>query len=266
MVSLVLDETPELPVARAAVHELGVRRVTRTTVISMVARLELTARLSSLSWDRSPGWLTAGDDQVRVAMNTRSGGLRYSLRPLAEQQGNVTASDSRLEEIARAFLTGFGGPAEPLGLERITHLHAQTTSTLTGEVSEVTTLDAGLVFRRTVDDLPVIGPGGLVMIRIGSDEQVVGGREVCRPITATGPPLDLRSPDDAIELLRQRLESLGFEGEAVVRRAFFGYEERGIEELQRRLEPAYAFLVEFAGDDVDSKTAVVVPALQPAVA
>lgn len=265
MISLVLDETPELPIARAAVHELGVRRVTRTTVVSMLGRLELLARLSSLVWDRSPGWLTAGDQQVGVAMNTRSGGLRYSLRPLAEQQGDVTISDTRLEEIAREFLSGFG-PAEPLGLERVTHLRAQS-GTVMGEVSEVATLDAGLVFRRTVDDLPVIGPGGSVMVRIGSDEQVVGGREVCRPVTATGPPLDLRSPDEAVELLRQRLEVLGFQGEAVVRRAFFGYEERGIEEVQRRLEPVYAFLAELAGDDdVDSKTAVVVSALPPVVA
>lgn len=265
MVSLVLDEMPDPPVTRAAVHELGVRPVTRATVISMLARLNLTARLSSLSWDRTASWVTAGDEQVRVAMNARSGGIRYTLRPLAEQQGDVTTSDSRLEEIAREFLSRFDGPAEPLVLERITHLRAQT-STLAGELSEVATIDAGLVFRRTVDDLPVIGPGGLVMVRIGSDEQVVGGREVCRPLTATGPKFDLRGRDEAIDLLRQRLESLGFRGEVRVRRAFFGYEELGIEELQRRLEPVYAFLVEIAGDDVDSKTAVVVPAVQPAVA
>lgn len=265
MVSLVLDEEPEVPVTRAAVHELGAPRVTRLSVIAMLARLAQTARLPDLGWDRSLGWLTAGDERVRVAMNTRSGGLRYGLRPLAELQGDVTTSESRLEEIARAFLDRFGRPAEPLALERITHLHAQT-STVAGEVSEVATLDAGLIFRRTVDDLPVIGPGGFAMVRIGSDEEVVGGRQVWRPIAERGPMHDLRRPEQAVELLRQRLESAGVEGEVRVRKAFFGYEEHGIEEPQRRLEPAYAFRIEVPGEEADHKAVIVISALEPAVA
>jgi hypothetical protein len=257
---------PEVPVTRAAVHELRVPSVGRTSVISLLAHLELTDRLSSLEWDRSQGWITAGDEQVRVAMSGRSGGLRYSLRPLAELHGDVTSSAERLEELAREFLSRLGRPAEPLGLERISHLRAQT-GTPTGEVSEVATLDAGLIFRRTVDGLPVMGPGGYVMVRIGADEKVVGGREVWRPTTERGPTFDLRSPENAIDLLRGRLDSHGIEGEARVRKAFFGYEERGIDEVQSRLEPAYAFVVEVAGEDlVDYKTVVVISALQPAVA
>ncbi len=116
------------------------------------------------------------------------------------------------------------------------------------------------------NDLPVIGPGGFAMVRIGSDEEVVGGREVCRPIAERGPTHDLRRPEQAVELLRQRLESAGIEGEVRVRKAFFGYEERGIEEPQRRLEPAYAFGVEVPGEEADHKAMVVIPALEPAVA
>ena len=265
MVSLIVDDMPVVPVARAAVHQLQAPRVTRITVIALLTRLDLTARLPELTWDRSLGWLTAGDEQARVAMNTMSGGLRFSLRPLADEQGNVTTPAARLEEVARAFLSQFGRPTEPLALERITHLREQAVS-VTGEVSEVTTLDAGLIFRRSVDDLPVIGPGGFVMVRIGPDEKVVGGREVWRPVAERGPVLDLRGPDQAIELLRQHLESLGFEGEVQVRQSFFGYEERGIDELQRRLEPAYAFKVVIPRDGIDYKTVVVLSALQPAVA
>ena len=266
MITLIPDAMPELPVARAAVQELGTPRVGRIVLVSMLNHLELIGRLSGFSWARDQGWLTASDEQVQVAINAKSGGIRYSLRPLAEEPGgNMVSSAARLEEIAREFLVHLGRPSEPLSLERITHLHAQT-STVDGELSNVATLDAGLIFRRSVDELPVIGPGGFAMVRIGTDEKVVGGREVCRPIVGRGPMLDLRSPENAIEVLLERLEARGLDGEVRVRSALFGYEERGIEELQRGLEPSYAFQVEKMGEAVDYKTVEVISALLPSVA
>jgi hypothetical protein len=266
MITLRLDAMPELPVARAGVHEVSAQPVSRVTVLSMLRRLALTDRLPDLEWERTQDWLIAGDQRVRVAMNASSGGIRYNLRPLAEEQGqSITSSEERLEEIARDFLDRLGRPAEPMTLDRITHLRAQTSSP-DGELSEVATLDAGLIFRRTVDDLPVVGPGGLAMVRVGTDDVVVGGREVWRPIVQSGPPLDLLRPDNAVDLLRVRLESRGLDGDARVRTAVFGYEERGIEERQLRLEPCYAFLIEFYGDTADYKTVEVISALPPSVA
>jgi hypothetical protein len=266
MITLRLDEMPELPVPRAAVHEVSAQHVSRVALLSMLRRLSLTDRLPGLEWDRGQDWLTAGDQRVRVAMNSKSGGIRYTLRPLAEEQGqSITSSEERLEQIARDFLDRLGRPAEPMTLKRTTYLRAQTSSA-DGELSEVATLDAGLIFQRTVDDIPVIGPGGRAMVRVGADDVVVGGREVWRPTVRSGPPIDLLRPDNAVDLLRVRLESRGLDGDARVRTAVFGYEERGIEERQLRLEPCYAFLIEFYGDTTDYKTVEVVSALPPLVA
>jgi hypothetical protein len=263
-VSLIVDEQPQLPVPQAAVHALGASRVGRLTVIALLTRLGLAGRLADLGWEHRGGWVTAGDEQAHVAMNVNSGGVRFTLRPMDELAGDVAIPDARLEEIARGFLDQLGRPADPLVLERITHLHVQTSSA-TGELSAVERLDAGLVFRRTVDDLPVIGPGGLAMVRIAADEAVIGGREICRPVTGRGPVIGLRSPESALDELRRRLESRGFEGEATVHRSLFGYEELGIEQVQHRLAPAYAFQVELPGNGVDDKTVEVIPAGQPAV-
>lgn len=265
MVSLVFDQTPEAPTGDVAVHRLAPPQVNRPAIISMLSHLDLTDRLPTLEWDRRGSWLTTGDERVRVAMNVRSGGFRYRLRPLQEEQGDLGIADDRLEEIARGFLDGLGRPNEPVQLERITNLQAQDSST-DGERSDVVTLDAGLVFRRTVDDLPVVGTGGFVMVRIGSDEAVIGGRQVWRSTTVREPAAKVRSVGQAIELLRQRLDAQGLEGEATVRKAVFGYEELGIETVQRRLQPVYAFLVEQANGGIGYKTAVVIPAMEPVVA
>ena len=245
-------------------HELGEPRVTRLSVIAMLARLAQTARLPDLGWDRSLGWLTAGDERVRVAVNARSAGSGTAFaRWRSSRETSRPRSRGSKRSPARSS-TRFGRPAEPLVLERITHLHAQT-STVAGEVSQVATLDAGLIFRRTVDDLPVIGPGGVAMVRIGSDEEVVGGREVCRPIAERGPTHDLRRPEQAVEAPSPAPGVGGIEGEVRVRKAFFGYEEHG-SRSPSGVEPAYAFGVEVPGEEADDKAVVVVPALEPAVA
>jgi hypothetical protein len=277
MMTLVLGDLPEPPVTRAPVYELAAPPVGRVVLLSMLSRLALADRLSDLRWERNQGWLTAGNQRVRVAMNARSGGIRYTLRPLAEEEGrSITTSEERLEEIARDFLDRLGRPSQPMALDRITYLRAQT-STPPGELSDVTTLDAGVIFRRTLDGISVIGPGGIAMVRIGTDEEVVGGREVYRPSLGRGPPLDLLSPENAIELLRQRLEARGLDGEVRVTRGLFGYEERGIEERQRRLEPSYAFTVEMSDIaemsdeevsylDVDSEAVEVISAVPTPIA
>ena len=70
------------------------------------------------------------------------------------------------------------------------------------------TLDAGLIFTRTVDDLPVIGPGGMAMVKVGTDEAVVGGREIWRPVLRRASQVNLRTPDEAVDLLRGQMKTM----------------------------------------------------------
>jgi hypothetical protein len=246
-------------VARAAIHELRVPPITRQTVVGLLDSMGLRDRLNGLRWERRDNWVIIGDERTTVGINVRSGGMRYRLRPLADEPGrDVTAPPSRLEEIGRGFLDQVGRPGEPLTLDRITYLHTEMTTT---EESSTThsTLDAGLVFRRTIDDLPVVGPGGVAMVKIGTDETVVGGREIWRPIVRRGAKRRLRTPDESIELLRSRLMASEVDGEVSVRKAQQGYCEAGIEEEQMYLEPCYAFVLE-TGSRFVSKKVEVIPA------
>jgi hypothetical protein len=216
--------------------------------------------LSGFSWKTHLHWMMAEDPRTTISINTLSGGLRYRLRPLGEEpKRDVTTSAGRLEEIARRFLNQLGRPYQPLVLNRITYLHMETT-TPNGPLLARSTLDAGVVFTRTIDDLPVVGPGGTAMVKIGTDETVVGGREIWRPIVRREPKLKLRTPEESIELLGRELTKSGVDGVVYVSKARLGYNEFGIEEEQRYLEPCYAFVIETSGAMVDWKKVVVIPA------
>jgi hypothetical protein len=260
MFSLTMDETPQMLADKAAIIELTVVPVDRPSIVQLLVRLGLEKRLRELAWERSQNWINTGDGQVTLSVNELSGGLRYRLRPLVDEPGTeVKTSAAKLEEIARRFLKQLGRPADPLALERITYLHVKTGDS-NGEASASSTLDAGLFFSRVVDDLPVIGPGGRVLVKIGTDETVVGGREIWRPILKRGEKVNLRTPDEANELLQLRLKKWGVEGSVHVRKARMGYGELGIEAQQRYLEPCYEYIVETVGALVPSKRIEIIPA------
>ncbi len=257
-------EVPSLPVQQASVVDVSANRVGPGAMIELLRRLDLPA--SELELDRVQGWLAAADDRVCVAMNGRSGGFRYSLRPLDEEPGrDITTSPQGLEDVARTFLGGLGRPAEPLQLGHISYLRGQSVSANGTVLSAVETLNAAVTFQRFIEDIPVIGPGGCASVRVGTDGTVVGGSEVWRPVTASRPPAELIQPDEAVAQVVQRLSARGLDGEIVVRKAQFGYEELGINTVQRQLRPCFAFLLVVPGD-MPFKTVEVIPAIRPQLA
>jgi hypothetical protein len=260
MFSLTMDEVPKPWARKAAILELRTAPVDQLSMFGLLDRLGFAERRDEFTWERSLNWINGSDERATISVNELSGGLRYRLRPLADEPGTeVTTSASRLEEIARGFLDRLGRPAEPLVLERITHLHVESGSA-DGSNSTSSTLDAGLIFTRTVDELPVVGPGGMTMVKVGTDESVVGGREIWRPILRAVTKVSLRTPEEAIDLLHGRLKKWVKDEEIHVRKARLGYAELGIEVKQRYLEPCYAFVVETVGEFVDSKKVEVIPA------
>jgi hypothetical protein len=259
--SLTFEEKPEVIAKEAAIHELHVPPVTVRSVIDLLERMGLTERIEGLVWYRDLNWITASDDKVTVSCNEVSGGLQYRLRPLADESGRDVADDSTVESIAREYLKRIGRPNEeqPLHLERVTHLHSQTADAK-GKSSTPSKLDAGVIFTRKIDELPVVGTGGFAMVKIGTDNAVVGGREVWRPIARSGSKVALRSAAEAMDLLETKLKRVGLDGDYYVCKAWQCYHESGIEEVQRHLEPCYLFVVESFGKQFDTKKGVVIPA------
>lgn len=260
MISLMFDETPKMVARTARIFEFRSSSVNESVLGQLLDRAGMADRREAFAWEREVNWITAEDEQATFSINELSGGIQYRLRPLADEPGTeVRTSESRLEEIARGFLDRLSRPTDPMVLERITYLRQQTTDAR-GYVTATEVLDAGLIFTRTLEELPIIGPGGMVMVNIGTDETVVAGREVWRPVLRSSAKVRLRSPEEAVSLLERRLKKSIGGGELHVRKARLGYAELGIEQQQKHLEPCYAFVIETSGEFVDTKKVEVIPA------
>ena len=262
MFSLTFHEEPKAIAKQASIHETSAPSVSTRTVMDLLGRMGLHNRIDGLSWERELNWITASDDEITVSCNEVSGGLQYRLRPLSDEPGrSINTDEAKLEQIARDYLSQIGRPAgdEALHLGKVTYLYCQTADT-NGKASDPSKLDAGVIFTRIIDELPVVGAGGVAMVKIGTDDTVVGGREVWRSISKSGSKVSLRSPSEAMRLLETKLKHSGLKGEWAVRRAWQGYVESGIEEAQRHFEPCYAFVIESINALFDTKKVVVIPA------
>ena len=170
-------ETP----SRLKIFGLEKARADQSIFINLLSRLGLMGAFSGFRWKNDGGWTTAESKDARVSINQRSGALRFWTRLNDRELPRTPFSidEPRLAPIARNFLkrTGLAPiPVEQLKVIKIAYLHMQT-KPVTGKATSPRILDAGVIFGRELEGVPVSGPGGYVMINVGPDESGPGRNE-----------------------------------------------------------------------------------------
>jgi hypothetical protein len=228
-------------------------------------QLAKTARRFGLKGD-GKDFITAQDSLAYVEgrwqleIQRASGALRYAHldRYGVETEKAFELPDRRAESVASRFLeTAALFPKGSARLRRITHMRGANANLATKRITEKV-LDAGVVYGRIVDDLPVDGPGGFAMVNIDPEATVVGMRCVWRPLGARLAQVKIKSPEGALEALRKLTSE--FKGDTTVIKSTFGYFELGASDKQTVLEPAYAFVFVVRDGEVAMKSAYVVHA------
>jgi hypothetical protein len=196
---------------------------------------------------RSVGdWVSADYGQLRLLYQQVSGAVQASVRAAGARVSGGTRSpipDDKVVEIARAFLAKTSlaeDAASELTLGKITHLWQQAASSDGVEPPEI--LDAGVQFARMIDETPVIGPGGYVMVKVLPRATIGGASRVFRRRGAKIATVRVLPGSDALAAFEQRLRSRQLNSSVRVTRAQFGYFEAGPSQRQRFFEPAYAFV------------------------
>jgi len=176
----------------------------------------------------------------------------------ADDQKEFALTDRRCDRIGRKLLQSARlFPMASAKLAKVTHLHAAEANREDRKVIEKI-LDAGVIYSRTIDDLPVIGPGGFAIVNIGPDADVVGMRSIWRKAGKRAAKVKIKPPAAAIEAFEKL--AARFKGDTTVVRTQFGYFEHGPLDRQTIFEPAYALIYVVRYDDVAHKAVFVMHA------
>jgi len=256
-------ETPP----RLKVFALEKARADQNLFVNLFSRLGLMGAFSGIRWKNNGGWTTAESKDARVSINQRSGSLRFWTRLNERElpQTPFSIDEPRLASIARGFLkrTDLAPvPVEQLKVSKIAYLRLQT-KPVGGKATSPKILDAGVIFGREVEGVPVSGPGGYVMVNVAPDESVIAGTKVWRRLSKTLGMANVLKPDYAINELNRRLRLQKIDRPVRVLKAELCYFERGENDEQNYLEPAYAFVYEYETKNrFLHKSALVIPAIQ----
>jgi hypothetical protein len=106
-------------------------------------------------------------------------------------------------------------------------------------------IDVGVVFTRVLDGLPVEGPGGKIVIYLGSELQLTGLEKVARPIVRVDKEVEgWREADEVLDEIQQYWKKpLGTE--LVVEQVRLGYLELGRLQPQNIMQPVYLLVLRF---------------------
>jgi hypothetical protein len=166
--------------------------------------------------------------------------------------------DKRAGTVSRKFLENVNlFPIASAQLRRVTHMRSADADPKTNKINEQI-IDAGVVYGRLIDDLPVDGPGGFALVNIDPEAEVVGLRAVWRGLGKRKAKVKVKSADDVIKQFEKQASK--FNGDTTVTKAGFGYFEQGPLDKQTVIEPAFWFVYVVQYGEIAHKSAYVVAA------
>jgi hypothetical protein len=231
------------------------------------AAVSLRQRAKAFGLEGAKGDVTTGTDLVsymegrhRLDVYRASGAIAFWHRDKfgREPKEEFKLSDKEAGTIARNFLRRSKlMPLPSAQLAKVTHMHSAVANIESKRVRE-RILDAGVVYRRLIDKLPVEGPGGFAMVTVDPGGDVIALRSVWRSLGRRLGTVKIKSIDEAIGGLERHARKL--RGDVTVTKATFGYFELGVFDRQQAIEPAYAFVYVVRAEEVAMKSAFVVHA------
>ena len=241
-----------------AVYELQRPRVTTASVAALAKSLGLTG--GGKDFITSADSIAYREERVHLEVNRVSGAVAY--RHL-DNYGRQTEkpfelSDRRAVAVARKVL----GQSKLIDLAsarmaKVTHLNGAVADAQ-GKSKSQTVIDAGVVYRRIIDKLAVTGPGGVAMVNVGSDANVIGISCIWRALGKKKATVKIKDPDELLRAFSK--EASRWMGDTTVIQADFGYFEQGTLDRQTILEPVYALVYVQRFGEVARKSAYVMAA------
>jgi hypothetical protein len=260
-----LDAAPRV---KTQIHTLAAPGASAKYLREFAEKLGVGSKQATQARDAATFTYTAG--QHVLTLYRASGAIRYQdVNRWQADDGESSLKMSDAAAMKRALeLVGRHGLARasecrPL---KVTRLMVGEADAKTKQATE-RAIDVGVAFHRTVDGVPVDGPGGKLIVYLDRKGELTGFDRIWRPISGVRAKIEeLRDPKAAEEDLLRYWKGHDA-GRIEVHGIRFGYFELGYRDAQRVLQPAYVMpLTLVSGDDrIRMKSVHVYPAAANAV-
>ena len=266
---------PERVPSELMVYSTETPKYGRTIILDTMRRLKLPTRPLGLGYKPAnlrpefrfvDNWAIGKRDAFTVAVNRLSGAIRFrdELRHGRELDKSFKIPESHLIDIARKFVDEaelLEQPAKELKVVKISYLRTRGAS-VDGKETLEQILDGGVIFQREIDNIPVAGFGGFVMVNIAHDESVVAATKIWRHRDKKLGKVKVLQPEYALKEFQRRLEAKGLKDLVEVLKSDFCYFEANDNTKQDYLEPTYAFVYKTKTGQFTYKSVEIVPAVE----
>jgi hypothetical protein len=237
---------------RLNIYRLVAPSVTEAALRDLAGRFGLAGARKSGTFHADPTRMSLIDGPHAVMLYRDSGGLRYRDRSrwqIDDGKSNVKLSDGAAVEAAREVIRSLGlAPLKECELLKVSRLHVGTLAR-EGEKRDERIIDAGVVFRRTIDGVPVDGPGGMVIVYLDHNAQMTGVDRIWRERGKVLRPVRALRPIESVSAEVERVLGEREGGRIETRDLRFGYFEYGWRDRQAAIQPAFVALLTLYSPD-----------------
>ena len=260
-----LDESPRV---KTQIYALAAPGATPKALLAFAKGFGVESKRAVQAQDPVKLTYTAG--QHVLTLFRASGALRYQDQTrwqIDDGKSNLKISDEEAAKLALSHVAKHDlAPVKECKLLKVSRLTVGD-GNVDAKRGNERIVDVGVAFQRTIGGVPVDGPGGKLIVYLNQKRELTGFDRIWRPTKGVQAPVpELRSPKLAEADLMRYWKRSGSPSIDVYDMRF-GYFERGFEENQRVLQPAYVMLLTLrsTNERFSVKTAHVFPAAANAV-
>jgi len=262
----IIDTMKAAPRAKTQIFTLKPPAASQKTLLQLARPFEPSQKGR---FTQDPSKLTYTDGPHLFTLYRASGAFRYQDQTRWQRDdgtANTQIQDAEAVKLAQSVVGQYAlAPLNELQLLKVTRLNVGSFGAEGGKPDQ-RVIDIGVAFQRTIAGVPVDGPGGKVIVYLDHEGKPTGFDRTWRETAAVYKPVEsLLSPQNAQAQLERYWRAQP--GLIQVTGTRFGYFERGPQETQRYMQPAYVFLLTLMSPEqrMTMNTAFVVAAATNAV-
>lgn len=232
------------PRKNTKIYSMKVPKVNEKTLLSGARHFQLNGAKSRGQITATRDTLSYSEGGFEYILGRRSGALRFFDRSrwmVDDGKTNIDISDEQAVEQAEKFVKDLKlVPMRECSVKRVSRLKVGSMRK-GSRIAKERTIDVGVLFQRTLDNVPVEGPGGKLMVYLDHEGKITCVDKLWRDINRVKRPVpfsELKKPDMAENHLK-RIWARNFSPTIEVSDVRFIYYEMGMCDYQRTLQPAY---------------------------